>query len=93
MTGIVTARASASVIGNVEALQNAVAGDVRVDDRRDARVLEAPAEFLCGERRGLRPALDRHQPVLGVDANRDLAGMEARRLAHESRDRAPPPCR
>ena len=34
---------------------------------------------VCG------PALDRHQAVLGVDADRDLAGMEPRRLAHESR--------
>ena len=35
---------------DVEALEHAVAGDVGVDDRRDAGILEAPAEFVGGHR-------------------------------------------
>ena len=93
MTGIETARASAKRHRDVEALQDAVAGDVRVDDGGDARILEAAAELLRREGRGLRPALHRDAPVLGVDADRDLARMQARGLAHEGRDRARPPCR
>ena len=42
---------------------------------------------------GLGPALDRDPAVARVDADRDPAGIEPRRLAHEVRVAAPPPCR
>ena len=93
MTGIETAPGERQGHRDVEALQHAVAGDVRVDDGGDAGVLEAAAELLGRQSRCLRPALDGHAAVLGVDADRDLAREEPRRLAHEVRDRARRRCR
>ena len=46
MTGIVDGAGERQRHRDVEALQNAVAGDVGVDDRRDARILEAASEFF-----------------------------------------------
>src|ERR1700722_3465270 len=72
-------------LGDVEALQHAVAGDVGIDDRGDAGILEDAAEV---QRRHLglpRPTLDRDAAVPRVDADRDAAGKQPRGLAHEVR--------
>ena len=70
---------------DVEALHHAVAADVGIDQRRHAGVLEATAEVDRGDVGGARPAVDRDAAVARVDAHRDAAGIEPRRLAHESR--------
>ena len=63
----------------VEALEQAVAGNVGVDDGGDAGVLEAPRDVERGHLRGLRPALDRDLAVAGIEPDRDAAGKLARR--------------
>ena len=70
---------------DVEALEHAVAGDVGVDDRGDAGVLEPAAKLVGRHARRLRPALDGDTPVAGVDADRDPSGIEPGGLAHEVR--------
>jgi hypothetical protein len=71
--------------GDVEAGEDAVAGDVGVDDGGDPGVLEAAAEVLGRHARGLRPAFDGDAAVLGVDADGDPAGVQPCRLADEVR--------
>ena len=68
---------------DVEAGERAVARDVGVDDRRDARVLEPAREIESRHVRGLRPAFDGDDALAGVNADGDPARIEARRLAHE----------
>src|SRR5215813_6580422 len=67
----------------IEALEQAVAGDVGVDDRRDADVLEAPGEVERGELGGLGPALHRDFSVARIEADRDALWKLARRLPDE----------
>ena len=69
----------------IEALQQAVARDVGVDDRGDAGVLEPLRDFERGHLRGLGPAFDRDLAVAGIEANRDAAGEFVRRRFHELR--------
>ena len=81
-------RRARCVASQLMPLQHAVAGDVGVDDRGDAGVLEAAASVERGELRGLGPALDRDLAVAGVEADRDAAGerasppLDQRRIAH-----------
>eukprot|EP01037_Dinobryon_pediforme_P028298 gene28299-31509_t len=76
----------------VDPLQDAVAIDVGIDDRRDAGVLEFLRQVDDAEFRGLRPALDRNLAALGVDADDDAAGKQpagsANQLGIAHRDRA-----
>jgi hypothetical protein len=95
MTGIETASASARVASDIEALEHAVAGDVGVDDRGDAGVLEALAEFGGRQFDGSRPAFDRDhcpsrasmptamRPGLSRAASRTKFGIAHRRRADD----------
>ena len=68
---------------DVETLQHSVAGDVRVDERRGAGILEAAREVERRHGGGLGPALGRHTAVARVDADGDAVGMRAAGLAYE----------
>ncbi len=78
---------------DVEAGQDAVARNIGVDNGGDARVLEGLAQTLRRHAGRSRPAVDRDHALFGVDADRDAAREDPRRLPNESQDRAPPPCR
>ena len=54
-----------------------------MDDGGDARILETAAKIERGNVRGPGPAVDRDLAVARVDPDRDLPGIEPRRLAHE----------
>ena len=77
----------------IEAFQEAVAGNVGEDDRGDARILEPLRDFQRAELGGLGPAFDRDLAVACVEADRDAAGKFFRRRPAQARDRALPRCR
>ena len=77
----------------IEALEQAVAGDVGIDDGGDAGILEAPGDVERRKFGGFRPALDRDPAVARIEADRDALRPVARRLASPARDRAPRRCR
>ena len=83
MTGIVRASRERHRAVDIEAGERAVARNVGVDDRGNARILEAPAEIERGDVRGLGPALDRDPAVARIDADRDPVREHSPRLAHE----------
>ena len=85
ITGIETARASASGRFEIEPGEHAVARDVGIDDGRDAGVLEAAGKVERGHLARLGPAFDRDLAVARIDADGDAAGKVARRLAHQRR--------
>src|SRR5581483_3362064 len=69
----------------IETLQHAVAGNVRIDDGGDAGVLEAPRDVERRNFRALRPALDRHCAIARVQSHGHAAGIIARGLLDEGR--------
>ena len=74
-------------------LKEAVAGNVGIDDRGDARILESLAEFGRREFRAYGPAFDRDLAVARVDPDRDAAGIKPRPPAGREPGRGPPPFR
>ena len=58
----------------VEPSQQAVAGNVGVDDGGDTCVLEPPGDLKDREPRCLRPAFDRNLAASRIEADRDAAG-------------------
>ena len=62
----------------IEAREHAVTRDVRVDDGRDASILEALPEVDVAHIRGFGPALHGHPAVAGIDADRHFAGKGLR---------------
>ena len=78
---------------DVGAGHGTVAVDVGVDDGGDAGVLELAGEVESGKIGGLGPALDRHHPLAGVDADGNLPGEGPRRFAHDPRKRRCRVCR
>src|SRR6185437_10331699 len=72
----------------IEALEQAVARDVGIDDGGDARVLEAARNLERRQFRRLGPALYRHLAVARIESDRDAAGklpgrfLDQRRVAH-----------
>jgi len=69
----------------IEALEQAVAGNIGVDDRGDAGVGKA-ARHVVGRKLGrFRPAGDRDPAVARVEPDRDPAGIALRRALHERR--------
>src|ERR1700733_3036753 len=58
----------------IEALQQAVAGNVGEDDRGNPRILEPLRDFEGGDLRRLGPTFDRDLAVAGVETHRDTAG-------------------
>ena len=85
MTGILTRARERQRRVPVDAGEDAVAVDVGVDDRRDARALEALGELDGVELGRLGPALDRDLAAARVDADRDPAGELSRRFLHQRR--------
>src|SRR5690606_3106710 len=69
----------------VEALQDAIALDVGVDDGGDAGILEAGSQLDGGQFGRLRPALDRALAALGVDPDGDPARKLPARLTDQLR--------
>src|SRR5262249_3560076 len=69
----------------VEALEQAVARDVGVDDRRDARVLEAARDIERRQLGGLRPAFHRDLAVARVEPDRHAIRERARGVPHQLR--------
>jgi hypothetical protein len=65
--------------------QHAVPGDVGVDDRRNAGVLEAASHVDRVGLALLEPALHRDPTVPGVDAHDDATGKARRGIADECR--------
>src|SRR5262249_24637315 len=70
---------------DVEAREQAVAGNVGVDQGRDAHVFEPFGDVEGAELRCFRPTRDRHHAVAGVERDRDAGGVEARGLGDERR--------
>ena len=68
----------------IEALEQAVAGDVGVDDGGDAGILEALGDIERGQLGGLRPAFDRDLAVARIEADRDAAGKLLARASFTS---------
>src|SRR6185312_10630985 len=58
----------------IEALQEAVAGDIGEDDGGDAGILKAFGDFECRDLRGLGPAFDRDLAVARIEADGHAAG-------------------
>src|SRR5580704_4682543 len=54
----------------IEPLEQAVPGNVGVDDRGNAGILETPRDVERGEFGGFGPALHRHLTVAGIEADR-----------------------
>ena len=67
----------------IEALQQAVAGNIGEDDRGDPGILEPLRDFEGGDLRGLGPAFDRDLAVAGVETDRDAAGKFPGRTFHK----------
>mgnify|MGYP003694418257 CR=1 FL=1 len=66
----------------IEALQQAIAGNVGVDQGGDAHILEPPGDVERRRARTSRPALHRHLAVAGIERRpRCSAGNSVRRLA------------
>ena len=78
---------------DVEALEHAVAGNVGIDDRGDARILESFAEFGGGDFRACRPALDRDLAVRARRSRPRCGRDKAAPRAGREPDRGPPPFR
>src|SRR5215469_12160694 len=70
----------------IEALEQAVARNVGVDDGGDARILEAARDLERRELARLGPTFDRDQAGARVEADRDTAGKFSRRFAHQIRE-------
>ena len=84
ITGTRSSRASLHRGVDVDARQHAVAADVGIDDRLDAVVLELPRQVDHVVPGHLRPALDRHLAVLGVEADDDVAGERGAGVLQEA---------
>src|SRR5690606_4319534 len=69
--------------GHVAALHHAVLGDVGVDDRRDAIGLETLGQVDDLHRADLVPAVGGDEPVVGVQADDDLAREGIARFGDE----------
>src|SRR5690606_21447924 len=69
----------------IEALEQAVARDIREDDGRDAGILEALRDLQRRHLRRLRPALDCDLAVTRVEADRDAARKRFCGLLHQRR--------
>src|SRR5208337_4142657 len=69
----------------VEARKHAIAADVRVDDRSDSGVLEAPCQAGYAKLRSFRPSFHSHAPILGVDTDGDLPWKTCTSLADKRR--------
>src|SRR5262245_15072221 len=67
----------------IEALEQAVARNVGVDDRRNARILEAARDVERRELGRLRPALDRDLAVARIETDRYAARKRAGGALHQ----------
>src|SRR5690606_2247152 len=70
---------------DVQSAERAVSVDVGVDDRGDARILEAARHVEHGEVRHIRPAFGRHAAALRIEADGDAAGKFPAGFDHEVR--------
>ena len=83
MTGIRICRATAAIALASTPIERPVAGDVGVDDRCHAAILEAARQLDDADLGGLRPALDRDTPVPRVDADDDPARVIGGGMPHK----------
>ena len=85
ITGIDTASASAMVASRLSPCEHAVAGNIRIDNRRDAGVLKALGDIERFKLRAFRPALHRDLAVARIEPDRDAPRKRLGGRLHQSR--------